>query len=148
MNGSEVARFWAKVDRNGPVPPSRPELGACWLWTASRNVRRGGYGQVKIAGRVRRAHIVAYELVIGSVPEGKQLDHLCDVTHCVNPAHLRPKTAHANNLRSGSRAAVQARAAVCPAGHPYDDEHLYVRPDGRRECRTCASERQRERRAS
>src|SRR6266511_811984 len=25
------ARFWKKVNKNGPVPPLRPELGPCWL---------------------------------------------------------------------------------------------------------------------
>jgi hypothetical protein len=25
------ARFWKEVNKNGPVPPLRPELGPCWL---------------------------------------------------------------------------------------------------------------------
>lgn len=29
-------RFWAKVDKNGPMPEGRPDLGPCWLWTAAK----------------------------------------------------------------------------------------------------------------
>ena len=142
MTGPEQERFWAKVNKDGP--------GGCWLWTGSRNIRRGGYGQFKLRGRTRRAHIVAFEELIGPVPDGMQLDHRCNVTDCVRPAsdHVRPEAAPDNNARSNSRSAVAARATVCPNGHPYDGENLYRRPDGRRECRTCSTQRQRERRSA
>src|SRR5437870_1060081 len=35
-------RFWEKVDKNGPAPPHRPEIGPCWLWTGW--VKKNGYG--------------------------------------------------------------------------------------------------------
>jgi hypothetical protein len=42
-NTTPSERFWAKVDKNGPIPAYRPDLGPCWLWTASK--RADGYGQ-------------------------------------------------------------------------------------------------------
>ena len=82
MTGPEIQRFWSKADRRKP--------GECWPWGAARNERRGGYGQFKTGDNVRRAHVVAYELLIGPVPAGMVLDHLCRTPHCVNPAHLDP----------------------------------------------------------
>jgi len=88
-------RFWSKVDRSGGP-------GSCWLWTASL-VK--GYGQMYVAtpdGRfgVRSAHRLAYELTHGPAAEGLELDHLCRVRRCVNPAHLEPVLHRENMERS------------------------------------------------
>jgi hypothetical protein len=52
------------------------------------------------------AHRFAYELLVGPIPEDLELDHLCRVRHCVNPAHLEPVT-HLENILRGMRAAAQ-----------------------------------------
>ena len=78
------------------------------------------------------AHRVAYELQVGPIPVGLQLDHLCRVRSCVNPAHLEPVTS-AENTRRGLR----AMKTHCPQGHPYAGENLLIRPTGQRRCRTC-----------
>jgi hypothetical protein len=107
-------RFWAKVDKNGPIPPHRPELGPCWLWMASRN--SNGYGQfgVRVNGKRRpvAASRVAWELTYGPLGEGMFACHKCDNPLCVNPAHLFEGDAKANTrdmmakgrLRIGTRA--------------------------------------------
>ena len=69
----------------------------CWLWTASL---RDGYGQLRYEGRIRGAHVVIYELLVGPVPTELELDHLCRARRCVNPAHMEPVT-HAINLWRG-----------------------------------------------
>lgn len=64
-----VERFWAKVDKRGPVPVAAPHLGPCWIWTAG--IGEGGYGQfAPTARQTVRAHRYAYELVVGSIPKG------------------------------------------------------------------------------
>lgn len=94
---SLAERFWPKVNKSGPVPEHRPELGPCWLWTGC--VQR--YGRIKLEGtkRVAFAHRVSYEWAKGPVPDGLELDHLCRVTACVNPDHLEAVTHSENELR-------------------------------------------------
>lgn len=76
-------RFWARVDKNGPV---HPVYGVCWLWIGPPNTR--GYGQFMVAGKTLRAHRYSYELNCGEVPKGAGVLHKCDVRLCVNPSHL------------------------------------------------------------
>lgn len=74
-------RFWAKVEKTE----------TCWLWTACKF--SNGYGQFqRVDGGTKVAHRIAYELLVGDIPEGLVLDHVCHVRTCVNPAHLRPVT--------------------------------------------------------
>jgi hypothetical protein len=79
-----------------------PETG-CWIWTASKKVtvRAGSYGSFTVqSGKNQLAHRVAYELYVGPIPEGLELDHLCRRPECVNPAHLEPVD-HRENLARG-----------------------------------------------
>ena len=82
-------RFWSKVDKDGPVPARRPDLGSCWVWTAA--VDHHGYGRLHgEEGRnsVAKAHRVSYEIHVGPIPRGGNVLHHCDNPPCVNPAHL------------------------------------------------------------
>jgi hypothetical protein len=140
MKAETLARFWVKVDKNGPIPSHRPELGPCWLWTAARKPL--GYGQFLGEGRRKyNAHILSYVLVRGPVPNGLELDHLCRVPGCVNPFHLEAVT-HAENVRRGLSKALHRPVKACKWGHPYTEENTYLKPRGGfRECRTCRAER-------
>jgi len=89
--------FWTHVDKCGPVPDYRPDLGPCWLWLRPPTV--GGYGQLRADGRSVFSHRYAYELLVGAVAPGLQLDHLCRVPACLNPSHLEPVTPRENTLR-------------------------------------------------
>lgn len=132
-------RFWAKVNKDGPVPDGRPDLGPCWLWTASTVGH--GYGQFcPSAARSVRAHRFAYQLLIGPIPGGLELDHLCRVKTCVNPAHLEPVTHAENVMRGESPTAINARKTHCKHGHeltPDNCRPLPRFPNARGECRTC-----------
>lgn len=130
-----AARFWAKVNKTGPVPDYAPDLGPCWLWLAAKNK---GYGCFGVTGKMVLAHRYAYELAIGPIPSGLTIDHLCRTPSCVNPAHLEPVTHRENVLRGVGPTAQQARKTHClPGGHPLSGDNLYLRPNGKRECRTC-----------
>jgi len=85
-------RFWRKVDVATP--------DACWIWRGY--VMPNGYGQFR-DGRIVLAHRFAYEDVVGPIPDGLQIDHLCKTTACVNPSHMGPVTQAVNLARSEHR---------------------------------------------
>lgn len=70
----------------------------CWLWTGQkRKEKDGGYGLIKIKGRITRANRVAYETFKGPIPDGLFVCHTCDVPLCINPDHLFLGTLQDNN---------------------------------------------------
>lgn len=119
-------RFWQNVDKDRPGSD-------CWWWTAGTNEH--GYGQTHLPegrhGWTVKAHRVSYELTVGPIPAGLQLDHLCRNRPCVNPAHLEPVTPQINTLRGMSPGARVRRTRRCMQGHPVAEK------DGRSVCRVC-----------
>jgi hypothetical protein len=123
----EAERFWEKVEVTDP--------DGCWLWTAS--CRPSGYGHFALTrDRGASAHRWAYEHLVGPIPDGLSLDHLCRVPRCVNPAHLEPVSARTNILRGIGVAAVNATKTHCPSGHAYVGTNIRIYR-GRRHCRAC-----------
>jgi|SRR5215211_6371610 len=139
---STAERFWTKVDLLGPAPAERPELGSCWSWLAS--AQPSGYGQFKLNGRVRLAHQVAWELLRGARPAGKDLDHLCRRRVCVNPSHLEPVDHIENIARGAHPSAVAINTNQCVHGHEFTPENTSVRKNGTRACKACNLRRNRE----
>lgn len=130
-------RFWAKVQIDG---------AGCWRWSGATDGK--GYG--KIGNKMVRnspmfAHRVAYEALVGPIPDGLVMDHLCRVCCCVNPVHLEPVTQRENLLRGIGHAAVNASKAACHRGHEFTDENTYkyIGSDKtwHRRCRACQRER-------
>ena len=127
----------------------------CWYWTG--RISRHGYGVISrtLSGVVTQAHRLVYEALVGQIPDGLTLDHLCHTQdaacvggtscphrRCVNPSHLEPVTVGENSLRGSSSPAVNARKTHCKRGHPFDDANTYLAPGQRpgrfaRNCRAC-----------
>lgn len=116
--------------------------GPCWLWTGAASKGRGSafYGRVQFDGKTCITHRVIYELLVGPIPDGMQLDHLCRQTLCCSPNHLEPVTGKTNCER-GTRA---TRTHCVKAGHPLSGDNLRIQVDqnGRehRVCRACNRE--------
>ena len=120
----------------------RCEIGDCWEWQGST---AGGYGRISVNNRVEQTHRVVHESLVGSIPEGKQLDHLCRNRVCCNPDHLQIVTQRENVLRGAGITAQNAKKVLCPRGHRYEGDNLYVRSNGHRMCRACHADRERKR---
>ncbi len=123
-----MERFLAKVDASGD----------CWEWTAAT---ANGYGNFWVGGnRWMRAHLYLWSELVGPVPDGLELDHLCRNRICVNPDHLEPVTRQENLLRSPlTRTSINAAKTLCPKGHEYTKLRSGPRI-GQRYCRICRRE--------
>jgi hypothetical protein len=136
---------------------SRVDTDGCWLWAGSKSK---GYGYVwdRSIGKMRLAHRWSYELNMGTIPEGYEIDHMCHTKDtscsggdsckhraCVNPSHLEPVTGVENNHRS-LRNNRRLNKTHCPQGHSYSGENLYIGEKGYRYCLTCINKSTKERR--
>lgn len=128
-------RFW---DKCIPEP-----MSGCWLWLAA--LTSSGYGCLS---RVRpadpmpgsiTAHRAAYQALVGRVPDGLELDHLCRNRLCCNPDHLEAVPRSINLMRGLGPSLTRARPRKthCPAGHEYTPANTYTNPSGFRLCKIC-----------
>ena len=136
-------RFWNRVDKGaGP--------DACWPWTGGTTAK--GHGIAKCpperlgGGAGTTAHRIAYMLLVGPIPDGMHLDHLCRNPPCCNPAHLEPVTP-AENQRRGLKGELRTH---CVNGHAYLPDNLIVEQvrggATARRCKRCRREQEAARR--
>jgi hypothetical protein len=136
VNISEVIDKWTM-----PIPHS-----GCWLWM--RAISTHGYAKGSLNGKVRDLHRPVYEALVGRIPTGLHIDHLCRVRHCLNPAHMEPVFQRINTLRGIAPPAEHSKQTECVHGHVFDFENTYVYWDNEgfhRSCRACRNMVQRKR---
>ena len=119
-------QFWARID-------TMTSLEKCWIWPGAQG---SGYGQVIWNGKHLGAHCLAWQLIFGSIPVGKELDHLCRTPLCVNPWHCEAVDHRTNLLRGTGIGAKNFAKTHCPRGHNYSGFNI----NGRRICRLCHNE--------
>lgn len=105
--------FWARIAKD-------PVTG-CWNWTGK--IAHNGYG---VGRNDVRSHRFAYEMLVGPIPEGLCIDHLCRNKACCNPEHLEVVTLGENVLRGNSIPARNARKTHCKHGHEFTPENTYI----------------------
>ena len=118
-------RFWSKVDKSH----------GCWLWGSCLSSL--GYGLFWFQGKSRRAHRLSYVSLVGSIPRGKVIDHLCRISSCVNPSHMEPVTQRENVLRGFGPTAMNSRKTECKNGHLLSGDNLKPKKNRQRECFIC-----------
>lgn len=106
------ARLEDRIDKNGPIPLWRPDLGECWVWMGS--LQTSGHGQLRVDGRLMMVHRLSYAEALGEIPEGLDLDHLCRNERCCNPGHLEP-VSHEENSRRGRECPRCIFLRTCPS---------------------------------
>lgn len=145
-------------------PPRRTPLDLetpCIIWPG--HVNQFGYGKVTIDSQEKFVHRLAYQLHVGLIPRGWEIDHVCHSSaiadgrchpgvcphrSCYNPQHLEAVTSRENSFRGGHPLFAIAKSDVCRQGHSLTDEtNVYVYPSGKRRCRTCIRQKARERHA-
>lgn len=95
VHGNRITSVAQVMDRVEIDPAS-----GCWLWSGAKK-RGANYGELYAGGKTHRAHRWFYEQIVGAVPHGMELDHLCRTPLCVNPNHLEPVTHRENQERAG-----------------------------------------------
>jgi|SRR5450756_109757 len=111
----------------------------CWEWLGTKNPK--GYGNIRRDddGPIISVHRLAYQSLVGPIPVGLEIDHLCFNRACVNPAHLEPVTRRENVLR-GARNQNYGKPE-CIWGHPFDEANTSIDTKGKRVCKTCVRTR-------
>ena len=141
MNNGSFIPIKQRLDRRVTQGPG------CRVWTGYKAPL--GYGQIREDkdGRLLYAHRVAYEIYVGAIPEGLELDHLCRNPSCANPEHLEPVSHRENLLRGVGIAAIYAARTHCQKGHEFSIENIcnYKSDKGKRICKICKRERERNR---
>jgi hypothetical protein len=130
-----IDRVFARVSE-GPA--------GCWLWSGATSKGYGVIGDGKY--KVRATHRVVWEALVGPIPDGMELDHLCRVRNCCNPDHLEPVPPVENQRRGLVNQ--YKRRSHCSLGHEYTPENTYTSPTGTRYCRICKRRRNREDKAA
>lgn len=100
------------------IPPNCDD--PCWFWTGRTN--RNGYGRVRLGKREPVAHRAMYEALVGPIPKGLVLDHICLRHHCINPSHLEPVT-HAENTRRGRAVLFKSKVVAVEAALSAEERH-------------------------
>lgn len=123
----------------GPAPlpnyiADRIDIAESGCWTYRGHIQRLGYARafIRKPRKFWQAHRLVYTYLVGPIPEGLELDHLCRNRACCNPRHVEPVT-HTENVRRGNR----KNHGFCQKGHELTEQNTYWNPSGFVVCQIC-----------
>src|ERR1051326_2738701 len=122
-------KLLGRLCRNGIIGTNIHEGRECIIWKGG--LRSPGYAGLRICGKTHSVHRVIYQILVGEIPQGMEIDHKCEEKLCYNPMHLELSDRSKNNLR-GNPHSGQAHPK-CPHGRCELDRRGY--------CRMCIRER-------
>ena len=136
-DGVPVNRLWQSIGCAVRMP------NGCWEWCGT--TKDNGYGirygvfKWRNWGKTKQgyAHRLAYIIFYGDIPKGKEINHLCKNTLCVNPQHLQAATRRENLLHGDTFASKNCSKDRCIHGHLFDESNTHFTTDGSRKCRAC-----------
>lgn len=134
--------FWKRV---------RVQEDGCWVWmganSGNERAKRAPYGICTVWNEdytVREyvlCHVLSYTVLVGPIPEGLILDHLCRNTLCVHPLHLEPVTRGENVLRGMAPNILIMRSGRCSRGHLIEGANAGIwKGKAQPTCKTCHRE--------
>lgn len=116
IKNDDEKRFWSFVNKTEK----------CWEWIGYKDIR--GYGQVSFKGQIVTAHRMAWQLLVGKLPDYKKtkmtIDHLCKNTSCVNPSHMEIVSSRENTFRSNNICMQNKAKKYCVNGHKLSGRNL------------------------
>lgn len=132
--GNPLDWHWRQLPVTDRIITRSEWQGPCVVFTGAGSE---GYGLIVVNGKTRRTHRVMWEALVGPIPKGMTLDHLCRNHACWWPDHLEVVPKGVNTLRGYGPTAQNRRRGLCDKGHEF------TLVDGKRVCRECARERAR-----
>lgn len=106
----------------------------CWLWTGSKS---RGYGNITVNNQSYWCHRLAYQEMVGPIPEGHHVHHSCANPLCLNPDHLIAVSEHEHYTTLHDAGRFHRSKTHCRHGHAYNQQNTRIQKDGQRTCRIC-----------
>ena len=105
--------FWERVTKT-------PD--GCLVWKGAKLA--SGYGLVRIGGKWKLAHRIAWTLAHGEIPNGAEVLHRCDNPPCVNDDHLFLGTQGDNNRDRSAKGRTRVPVGVEQNFAKLDDDSV------------------------
>jgi hypothetical protein len=111
-------------ENHGFMIDGKPSPCHVWQGPTSGDGKGGGYGRMSLNGQTVAVHLVVYTHHFGYIPGKKQVDHLCNVRLCCNPAHLELVSHLKNQKRRVARQRTAVSSTKVNVGYPTESYAL------------------------